>query len=439
MTRPKVPRGRGAGVLVLCAGLLVARVGHAQTEFPQTLNWGSGLIDIPTAWVSPISGDFALNWSARALQTSPAVPEYQNSLAATGAIQVSLFDHAEVGMSVLSKDFEHGFYGQLLLWNADNFRGRTGSFLPSLAIGMRNIGPYDHIDRFGLGYEQAVNPGGGTAPLIAVDSVHRSFSTANTVYGVATKSFSLADLRSSWPDVGISLTLGYGNGLFSNHGSLPTRDYAADATGGLFYGIKTDFRPTTNTLLSVMAENNAWDFNVGTYVSYRGLRAGVAVTELGAGSPKFAAGDPASALYRYTKLNFSLGWQSNFLALLRGNLLENRVAQLRKERDELLAEIGQRQERVAQLQGQIHRYEAQNLLELEERRAQAQNELETETDTLHRLEERLRRIESETTGTAAPPPTPTAPPATSSPSPSPSPTPSAPSPPPAPPNTEHAP
>jgi TolA-binding protein len=165
-------------------------------------------------------------------------------------------------------------------------------------------------------------------------------------------------------------------------------------------------------------------------VSYRGLRAGVAVTELGAGNPKFAAGNPASALYRYTKLNFSLGWESNFLALVHGNVLENRVAALKKQRDDLLAQIGEHQLRIAQLQGEIHRYEAQNLLELEERRAQAQNELETETDALHRLEDRLRRIESETEGSSggSTSPASTAPPATP-----PSPPPSTPH------NGEHAP
>jgi uncharacterized small protein (DUF1192 family) len=399
--------------LALAAGtLLLADPARAQTEFAQTLNWGSGLIDIPAAYVSPLSGDFSLNWSGRALQTSPNIPQYQSSLAATGAFQVSLFRHAELGMTVLSQDFEHGFYGQILLLNQDELRGRTGSFLPSVAIGLRNVGPYSHLDRFGLGYQEGLNPNGGTAPIIIADSLHRTFSTGNTVYGVATKSFSLADLRSSWPDVGVSLTLGYGNGLFSNHGTLPTRDYAADATGGLFYGIKTDYRLSPNTLVSVMAENNAWDFNAGTYVSYRGLRAGVAVTEIAAGSAKFIPGDPASALYRYTKLNFSIGWESNFFALLRGNLLQNRVAELRRQRDDLLAQIGQHQERIAMLQGEIHRYEAQNLLELEERRAQAQSQLQTETEALRRLEDRLRRIESETSGTtSAPIPATTTPPA----------------------------
>jgi hypothetical protein len=388
--------GRRAGLAMVCIALLVGRAAQAQTEFPQTLNWGSGLIDIPAAWVAPVTGDFALNWAGRSLQTSPAIPQYHNSLGGTGALQVSLFKHAEVGMSVLSQDFEHGFYGQILLLNQEDLHGRSAAFLPSLAVGMRNIGPYSHMDRLGLGYQQTLNPFGGTAPAIAVDSLHRSFSTGNTMYGVATKSFSLSDLRASWPDIGVSLTLGYGNGLFSNHGSLPARAYAADATGGLFYGIKTDFRPSPNTLVSFMAENNAWDFNAGTYVSFRGLRAGLALTELAAGSAKPTAGDPASALYRYSKINFSLGWQSNIFALLHGNVLQNRVAALRHEREVLLADIGQHQDRIVKLQGQIRRYEAQNLLELEERRAQAQSQLQTETDALHRLEDRLRRVESAT-------------------------------------------
>lgn len=398
-------RGIGAGALPLAvlAVLTLARPVFAQEEFPQTLNWGSGLIDIPAAWVAPLTGDFALNWSGKSLQTSPAVPLYHSSLDAKGALQISLFRHVELGMSVYSGDFQHGFYGQFLLLNQQDFGGGNARWLPSIAVGMRNIGPYKHIDRLGLGYSRTLVPGAGTAPVIAVDSLHRDFSTGNTVYGVATKSFSLSDLRSSWPDVGVSLTLGYGNGLFSNHGSLAQRLYAADATGGLFYGIKTDFHATPNTLFSLMAENNAWDFNVGTSVSFRGLRATVAVTELASGSAHITAGSPATALYRYPKINVSLGWQSNIFALLRGDVLQNREAELRKRRDLLLAQIDQKQVRINRLQGEIKRYEAQNLLELEERRAQAQTELQTESEALHRLEDRLRRIEAEQ-GVSTPPP-----------------------------------
>jgi hypothetical protein len=409
-------RGLWRLAAVACGALLLARPAHAQAEFAQTLNWGSGLIDIPTAWVSPLSGDFSLNWSAKTLQTSPAIPQYDNSVSGKGALQLALFGRAEIGMSVLASDFEHGFYGQALILNQDDFRGKAAAILPSVAFGVRNVGPYDHLDRFGLGYEQVLPSNGGSAPDIVPDSLHRDFKTGNTLYGVATKSFSLTDLRPSWPDIGVSLSVGYGNGLFSNHGSIPVRDYAADATGGLFYGIKTDFRPSTNTMISLMAENNAWDFNVGTAVSWRGLRAGVYVTELAAGSANLTAADPASALYRYPKLNFSVGWASNIFALFRGNVLENRAAQLRKQRDVLLADIAQRQTHIAQLQGEIRRYEAQNLLELEERRAQAQTELQTETEALHRLEERLKRIETETQGEPEAPP----PPAQAQPTPPPS-------------------
>jgi hypothetical protein len=256
--------------------------------------------------------------------------------------------------------------------------------------------------------------------VITADSLHSSFQTGNTVYGVMTKNFNLADIFTDWPDIGIGMTVGFGNGLFSNHGTLPTRQYAQDATGGLFYGINADFHPSTNTVITVMAENNAWDFNLGTSVSWRGLWAGIAVTELGTGSFNPVAGDAASALYKYSKINIALGWQSNIYALLRGNVLQNRQSELLKQRDSLVAEIAQRQTKIAQLQGEIRRYEAQNLLELEERRTQAQSELQSETDALKRLEDRLRRIEAETEGAGGTPPTP--PPATP-PAPTPTPTP----------------
>ena len=94
-------------------------------------------------------------------------------------------------------------------------------------------------------------------------------------------------------------------------------------------------------------------------------------------------------------------------------MLQNRVAELRHEREVLLADIGQHQGRITKLQGEIRRYEAQNLLEMEERRAQAQTQLQTETDALRRLEDRLRRVESATDGgtPAAPPSAASAPPA----------------------------
>lgn len=381
----------------------LASVAHAQEEFGQTRFWGSGLIDIPVAWVEPVTGDFSLNYSGSSYQTSSQIPQYNSSLNSKLSLNTSLFSRLQLGVSLFSTNPEQAFYGQLVALKETDTKGGPLAFLPSLAIGVRNVGPYSRIDRFGLGYSQRINPAGGTAPVIRADSTHQSFSTGNTVYGVATKNVSLQELKSTWPDVNISATVGYGNGLFKDHGTLPAKYYAADATGGLFYGLATTWRPSTNTLISIMGENNAWDFNAGASVDWRGIRAGIAVIDLGGGSQKINPAIPATALYHYTKFAFTLGWHSNVFALLNGKFLEDRAAALRKERDGLLADISKRQTRIAELQGLVKQYEAQNLLELEQRRAAAQTQLQQETEALRRLEERLKRIEAQQ-GSSPPPP-----------------------------------
>jgi chromosome segregation ATPase len=110
--------------------------------------------------------------------------------------------------------------------------------------------------------------------------------------------------------------------------------------------------------------------------------------------------------YNYSKVAFALGWQSNLFALLRGDFLRGRVAQLERQREGLLAEINTRQQRIQALELEINRLEAQNLLELEQRRAQAERQLQDERESLRRLEERLRQLER----TTPPPANPTRPP-----------------------------
>jgi len=205
---------------------------------------------------------------------------------------------------------------------------------------------------------------------------------------VATKSFSLSDVNRNWPNVGLSFTLGYGNGLFKNDGGLGSA-YARHSTGGLFGGAKVEFYPSSRSAVSLMFENNAWDYNLGAVLNYRGILAGLYWTEMGAGS----SGSSPPTPYNYDKFAFTVGWQNNVLALLRGNFLQERVAQLEKERASLLAEMGNREKRIASLQLEIDRYKAQSLLELETRRAQAEQELKAEREALQRLQERLRRLE----------------------------------------------
>jgi hypothetical protein len=169
-----------------------------------------------------------------------------------------------------------------------------------------------------------------------------------------------------------------------------------------------------------MGEDNGWDYNIGASAVYRGLRAGLYVTELGGGSAEPIANGPgiaddASLVYGYQKVAFTLSWQSNLYALLRGEFLQSRAAQLEQQRQALLAEIAERQQRIAALDLEISRYEAQNLLELEQRRVAAEEELRREREQLRALEDRLRRLE----GMRIPPPTtpPPSPPPPSSPPP----------------------
>ena len=387
-----------AGIALAALAGAVPAAANAQ-EFPQTLYWGSGLIDIPVAWVGPLNGDFSMNYSGKRFSPDPTKTKinYNDELNSQLTFSMSFLGRVEVGIAAFSSNPEQGFFARGLLLDERNFDGRPGAarFLPSVAIGARNIGPYGRIDRFGIGYD-LIPPFSPTndSPDAAhrADTVHRGFKTNGTYYGVATKTLSLSEIRSSFPDFNFSLTVGYGNGLFEDDGEIG-ENYSKHATGGLFYGASTDYAIAPNMTLTLLAENNAWDYNFGGNLNYRGIRAGLYFTEIGAGSADPDSSRFGSSIYNYSKVAFTLGWQSNIFALVRGNFLQTRAAELERARAGLLAEIERRRQRVAALELEINRYEAQNLLELEQRRAEATRALQEERDALRRIEERLRNIE----------------------------------------------
>ena len=402
-----------AAVIVLLASACTAQ---AQQEYPMSLYWGTGLIDIPVAPVQPVTGDFAFTYSGKSFEEDQTEPKlnYNNTINSQLTFAMSFIGRFEVGVAAFSSNPEQGFFGRGVILRQEDFapRGGIARFVPSIAIGVRNVGPYEHIDRFGIGYKLLPPNSEDPDAKHVASAIHENFETANTLYGVATSGFSLADIRPNWPDVNLSVTVGYGNGLFKEDGGLGDR-YASNATGGLFYGLKTDFSPGKNMVLSLMAENNAWDYNAGASLYWRGLRAGLYFTEIGASRESQGAGEDSlpESLYGYGKMAFKVGWQSNIFALLRGDFLQTRAAALEAQRAELLAQIAARQQRIAALELEINRYEAQNLLELEQRRAQAESELREEREALRRLEERLRRIEQQNQGVTPP----STPPATSTP------------------------
>ena len=419
----------------LTAALLAPAAAQAQGNYPQTLYWGAGLIDIPVAWVSPLSGDFAISYSGKTFKANPnAVKiDYNDELNSQLTMSMSFMGRIEAGYAAFSSNPEWGLFARGLLIRQEDFSARggwAGMLVPSIALGARNLGPYGNVDRYGIGYQlfppcaDPADPTGNTQKpncnspdaQHVVDRLHRDFNTKNTFYGVATKDLSLAEIRPNWPDVNFGVSVGYGNGLFSNDGGLGDL-YASHNRGGLFYGVKTDFSAGPNMNFTLMFEDNSWDYNVGGSLNYRGVRAGLYMTELGGsgkGTPPSGntnadtVASLASYAYKYSKMAFTISWQSNIFALLRGDFLQSRAAELERQRQGLIAEINKRQQRIAELELEINRYEAQNLLDLEQRRVQAESQLREEREVLKRLEERLKRIEQQTNPT--PPATPARPP-----------------------------
>jgi hypothetical protein len=383
----------------LALGATPWSVAASLEEFPQTLYWGSGLIDIPVAWVPPLTGDFALGYSGKRFRVDPIATKlnYDDRLNSQLTFSTALFGRLEGGVAFFSSNPEYGFFVRGVLVREEDLAAQGGvlAWLPAVAVGARNLGKYDHVDRFGIGYRLLPPTPEDPDARHEADSLHLNFDTAPTLYAVATKSVMLKQLRDTWPDIGVSVTLGIGNGLFSDDGGLGSA-YANNAAGGVFYGATVDLPVARDLRLTLLAENNAWDFNVGASAAYRGISAGVYLTELGAGSGSATTGADgltSQGFYNYRKFAFTVGWQSNLLALLRGDFLQKRADRLAREREQLVAQIAERQRHVAALQLELDRYEAQNLLELEQRRAAAELQLRQEREALRRLEDRLKRLE----------------------------------------------
>jgi hypothetical protein len=143
-----------------------------------------------------------------------------------------------------------------------------------------------------------------------------------------------------------------------------------------------------------MVENDAWDWNAGVVGSWRGVVAGIYVTEIEGGSRSINGSDPLRH-YNSTKLNFSLGYRTNLLDIVTGTRLRSRVSVLETERQELRAEIVQREDRISRLEEQLRATQAGELGEVLQRRQQLEERIDEEREAIRRAEERLRQLEAE--------------------------------------------
>ena len=397
-------RGIATLTCALAATAVAAsRVDAQQTDpYHATLYQGTGLVTIPVAWVSPNSFDawFAIsgkNLPQFDIAGAPVKQGFASLWNTNVALDVHMFGRASVGVAAYDQNIDYGFFGQVLL-----LQDKAGTPLPGVAVGVRNVGPDRHEDRFFIAHDiHLVN--GKYQKFF--DPKYSNFSTSPTVYGVVSKQFTIGSTAGAVPPAQLGLTLGYGNGLFSEDGGLG-KSYNDRGTiaKGLFLGGRYSMHPSLNTTLDFMAENDGFDYNAGVVYDWRGLSAGLHGTELEEGGRKLTG----YGIYNYTKFNVSLGYSGNIIDISRGVLLRTRITELTREQQRLNAEIVARGRRIKGLEVALRKAQAGELAGMAARRAELEKSVQEERDAIQRAEERLRSIQQN-------PSTPTTPPATSNP------------------------
>lgn len=392
-----------AGALVAAMAVPTVLAAQQRDPYPATLQFGTGLINIPTAWVSPDNSDVWVQSSGKVIEhfVDPSAMNFSTRWNTNYSMDTHWLGRFSVGISAYSQNPEWGFFGSALLIKPGQFAN-----VPSVAIGVRNVGKYDNEDRLLVGHDIRLNPVDSTYDQ-TTGVFFDGFSTTPTIYGVATQEFGFA---STWSG---SLSLGYGNGLFSDDGGLGA-DYnlKGQLVEGLFLGGRVVAHPSLNTSITLMAENDGWDWNAGLVGDWRGITLGIYGTELEEGSrdPGKCSNEGLCRVYNYTKLNVSLGYSGNINDIRNGVILRSRISELEREQQRLRAEITSRERRIAALETSLRRAQAGELAEIARRRQELEGQIQEEREAIRRATERLEELER----TRQPPPPPATPPGASS-------------------------
>ena len=388
----------GAGVIVgaLSALLTLATGAGAQQQdaFPQTLHWGTGLINVPVAWISPRNADLRVLASGKDIpwHFEPGDMTFATRLNTNIAMETHWLGRFTVGLSVYSQNPQWGFFGSVLVLRENQF-----GFSPALAIGARNVGPNKHEDRYLVGHDIELD----TTRSEYVEVIARpGFNTAPSLYAVASKDFPLGPFGPAGLPAVLGVSLGWGNGLFSDDGGMgDAYNEGGTLVPGLFLGGRLAAHPTENTLVHLLLENDAWDWNLGVVGDWRGISLGFYVTELEEGGRV----ETGYQTYNYRKWNVSLGYTGNIIDISRGVLLRTRITDLMREQTRLRAEIEQRNRRIRGLEAALLRAQAGELADIERRRQELESQVREEREAIRRAMERLEEIQR---GREPPPPPP---------------------------------
>ncbi|MGB1657694.1 MAG: hypothetical protein ACPHO4_10085 [Longimicrobiales bacterium] len=273
----------GAMLLVVASVTLVTPSEGQTPTMPSTQRYGSGLLDIPVSSVRPhlaVTTTFSGFWTSlgRRIEVDEAGQPAgfgpgRSDFFGDISTSVGLFDRAEVGVAIQSLNDATeggdiwGLFGRVRLWEPiDQGLGFAvgGRYLTSPSFG----GP-----GFSGGTEYA--PGRLGFPderLRATYTGGERLDTNLSLYSVATAYLRGYD-GGFLPENDLTFTLGYGGGMFGGGGGLDF--YAPGTNNGWFFGTAVHMSAGERSQVTVMAEHNGFDINLGAQVDWNGLRVGV--------------------------------------------------------------------------------------------------------------------------------------------------------------------
>lgn len=269
----RLARSCAAAAMLLPA--MVQPVTGQGFRMPSSLRYGSGLLDVPVASVLPhlsIAGTYSgfgitvdriivLDRSGSGAYRGDRFEKWMSD----GAIAIGLFDRVEVGATIQHLDSEE---------NGGNMLGgfARASILPAsieridLAVGARYVTSPSYGDTYQLDGVQPGRLGHPDYRLVGDLAAYEEYGANLSPYVVATANAGRPE------DLGVTLTAGWGGGMFSEGGD---RDFYADAaSGGLFGGVALHRGLGGSRMVHAMAEFNGFDVNAGVQVDLGGVRVG---------------------------------------------------------------------------------------------------------------------------------------------------------------------
>lgn len=257
---------------------IAARLAAQQPTMPSTLRYGSGLMDIPVSSVLPhltITGTLSghrIQLGRRVLIDDAGQPAGygpgRDDVLADGSVAVGLYDWGEAGFTVQTlNDADEGgniwgVFGRLRLWEpVDQGVG--------LAVGGRYVTSPSFAD--GASYASGRLGFADDRLRTSYTSV-RGLDTDLSLYVVATAFLRGFD-GGPLPENDMTFTLGYGGGMFGEGGGLDF--YSGGNGGGWFGGTSLHVATGERSQLTLMAEHNGFDVNVGAHFEHSGARVGV--------------------------------------------------------------------------------------------------------------------------------------------------------------------